>query len=304
MPPRHFPVTESTRLDKLLAHALDISRVEATRVLNRGDVSVNGQRAGGKHKGLILAPGDTVVVADFTPPESREVIPRPDLPLDVLAQGDGWVIVNKPAGMPVHPLDADETGTLLNAFVARFPQTQGVGEAGVRSGVVHRIDVETTGTLLIATSQSSWQHFRAAFQEHETKKIYQAIVEGKLVGNGRERLNLTVAQHRPARVAVVDETRDHAGGAVRLCTLTWRAIENFPSATLIEINLGTGFLHQIRATFSHMGHPVIGDSLYGSESTMKVAARPMLHASHLSALDATADAPLPDDMKQCLENMR
>ena len=311
MPPRHLPVTTSTRLDKLLAQSLNISRVEATRLLSRGGITINGQRASDKHKGAILSPGDTVSVSDFTPPLERAVIPRPDLPLDILTQGDGWAIVNKPAGAPVHPLEPDEDDTVLNAFVARFPQTQGVGEAGLRSGVVHRLDVETTGTLLFATNQSAWDRFRAAFQEHATRKTYLAIVEGTLVGSGRENLNLTVAQHRPARVAVVTDTREHhddpspgGRGAVRLCTLTWRVIEALKNATLIEVELGTGFLHQIRATFAYKHHPVLGDKLYGANISTPFATRPMLHALRLSVLEAAAEAPLPDDMKRCLENMR
>src|SRR5690606_18172405 len=117
----------------------------------------------------------------------------------------GWMIVNKPAGLPVHPLEEDETETVLSALIAKYPQMHGVGEGGLRSGVVHRLDVETSGTLLFASKQETWTRLRQAFTEHRTTKKYQAIVLGQMRGSGEEKMVLHIARHRPAVVRVIDE---------------------------------------------------------------------------------------------------
>src|SRR5262249_48742973 len=205
--------------------------------------------------------------------------PEGDLLLVVLARGRGWLAVDKPPGQPVHPLLREEGGTLLNALVARHPELHGVGEGGLRSGVVHRLDVDTSGVVLFATEEEAWQRLRGAFRAHRVDKLYRALVAGRLAGEGAIEPALSVVRHRPARVAVVGGARTGAVGAPRLAGLRWRSLAHGRAATLLEVRPRTGFLHQIRATLAHLGHPVCGDPIYGTPGDASGVPRQMLHAA-------------------------
>src|SRR5690606_38077551 len=136
-----------------LARTLALSRAQARRLLTRGQVQLNGQLAVEADKGRVLCSGDGINVEAFVAPALQSPIPQPQIELSVVAQGDGWVVIDKPAGMAVHPLAPDERDTVLNGAIARWPELAGVGEGGLRSGVVHRLDVDTSGCLAIATRQ-------------------------------------------------------------------------------------------------------------------------------------------------------
>jgi 23S rRNA pseudouridine1911/1915/1917 synthase len=227
--------------------------------------------------------------------ETAEPLAQPELALRVLARGPGWIAIDKPAGMPVHPLDPAETGTALNFVVARFPEIAGVGEAGLRSGVVHRLDVDTSGALLFATEQGRWEQLRGGFRAHRVEKIYRALVHGHLTGGGELVLHLAVAQHRPARVRVVE-----AGDArSRRTAMRWSALEQLRDATLVEARPATGFLHQIRASFAHLGHPVLGDAAYGAPPS-PLAPRHLLHAAYVGYRDVEAESPDAEDFAAAL----
>ncbi|UCE85075.1 MAG: hypothetical protein JSU66_12055 [Deltaproteobacteria bacterium] len=220
------------RLDRFLSERLGISRNEAREILAAGLVAVDGRAVSGKAKGARLAPAVRVEVGAFTSRATRTVPAEPEVPLRVLARGEGWLAVEKPAGVPVHPLRTGERGTLLGAVVARHPEIRGVGEAGLRSGVVHRLDVDTSGVVVFATTQPVFRQLRDAFAAHRIDKRYRAIALGALEGEARVELHLAVARHRPARVRVVDA---RAGG--RRTALRWRALEPLGPATLVEIRV-------------------------------------------------------------------
>lgn len=289
-PCRIEPADAGIRLDVWLMRRLALSRAQARRLLDRGQVIVNGRvmREGDKSRSMSV--GDDVVVSAFVPPALQWPIAQAELVVPVLAEGDGWVVFDKPAGMAVHPLSPDERGTLLNAAMAIYPQIPGVGEGGLRSGVVHRLDVETSGCLVVATRQPAWHQLTAAFRDHTARKRYLAVVHGTLRGEGRDEVMLHVAQHHPARVRVLTADEAVLARGARRCHHTWRSLDVRGGNTLVEINLGTGFLHQIRAIFAHRGHPVLGDAVYGDAAS---AARLMLHACELDAGLAHAASPIP-----------
>jgi 23S rRNA pseudouridine1911/1915/1917 synthase len=290
------PERAGMRLDAFLADELRVSRAEARRLLERGAVAVGGREAGLATKGEPLAAGQTLLVQRLASRESAEPIAQPELALRVLARGAGWIAIDKPAGVPVHPLDAEETGTALNFVVAKWPEIAGVGEAGLRSGVVHRLDVDTSGALLFATEQGRWEQLRAGFRAHRVEKVYRAVVHGRLTGGGELALPLAVAQHRPARVRVVDAADPRS----RLTRTLWRAVAELRGATLVEARPATGFLHQIRASFAHLGHPVLGDAAYGAPPSPH-APRQLLHAAFVSYRDVEAASPDPADLSAALE---
>ncbi len=270
------------RLDVFLAERLALSRAQARRLLARGAVAVDERPAEATDKGVALAAGARVVVQAFRRPEEATARPEPDAPLEVVAQGEGWLAIDKPAGMPVHPLREDETGTALGAVCARHPEIHGVGEGGLRSGVVHRLDVDTSGVMLFATREDVWKRLREAFSAHEVEKTYRAVVAGRLDEGGSIALGLAVARHRPARVRVVPEHERLRARGVRDVEMRWRPLELRDDSTLVEVQPVTGFLHQIRVVMAHLGHPLLGDRNYAKGAVAEAAPRHLLHATHVA----------------------
>ena len=300
------PEEEGARLDAWLAARLGIPRARARRLLAQGAICVDGHLATASAKGAALQAGALVEISAPAEAASERPLAEPLAELRLLAEGPGWVALDKRAGTPVHPLAPGEGGTLLNALVARRPEVAGVGEAGLRSGVVHRLDVDTSGVVLFATSQERWEQLRLAFAEHRVEKLYRALVLGRLEGEAREEIGLAVARHRPARVRVIDPRHDARGRGARLARLRWRALEPLGPATLVEVFLETGHLHQIRASFAHRGHPVAGDRLYGpaAEKDPTGAPRQMLHAARVRVGEILAESPDPADFSAVLERLR
>lgn len=305
--------SDGTRLDALVARTLGLSRAEARRIIDEGKVAVDRRTVDTKHRAMKVTMGRQITIQPYNRSEELQVIAEPHARLSIVHESTDWVIVNKTAGVPVHPLKVDETGTALNAAIARYPRIQNIGDGGLRSGVVHRLDVDTSGALLFALNDDAWQQLRNAWGGPSIQKTYHAIVHGRLRGGGREEMTLIIASHKPARVDVLevhDSAMKRKGWAsatsvksdrddrpfstdagprhpkdARRCYLTWQTLhERDDDTTLIEIDLGTGFLHQIRAMFAHVGHPVVGDAVYGSREGDKALGAPrlMLHAQALS----------------------
>ena len=300
------PEEAGARLDAWLAARLGVPRARARRLVAQGAVSVDGRLASPAAKGASLAAGAHVEISAPAAAAAETPIAEPGAPLEILAEGPGFVAVHKPPGMPVHPLEPGERGTLLGAVAARFPAIVGVGEAGLRSGVVHRLDVDTSGVVVFATEPGRFERLRDAFRSHRVEKIYRAIVLGELADEDVLDVGLVMARHRPAKVKVVDPRRDARGRGARRGRLRWRALEDLGTATLLEIQLETGHLHQIRATFAHVGHPVAGDRLYGppADEDPTGAPRQMLHAARVKVDDVEASSPDPPDFLEVLARLR
>ena len=285
------------RLDVVLARHLDLSRAQTRKLLERGDVRLDGTPVDRSVKGVALSAGSRIEVAGFVHPKDQGALPEPETELRVLAEGPGWVAVEKPAGVPVHPLEPEEGGTVLNALLARRPEVQGVGDGGLRSGVLHRLDVWTSGVLLFATEADAWAQLREGFASHAVEKTYRALVSGAPPDAGRIDLRLVVAQHRPAFVKVA---KGHGGKGTRM---SYRVVERFAWASLVEVALETGFLHQIRVGFAHTGHPLLGDPVYAPELA-DAAPRQMLHCARLAIGDVEAESPDPPDLREVLDAQR
>ena len=309
------PAEAGCRLDVFLAERLALSRSGARRLLASGAVRIAGRPAAEGDKGLTLSVGERVEVAAEARAQADRIPAEPDAPLCVLAHGPGWLVADKPAGMPVHPLVGGEHGTLLGAVAARHPEIQGIGEGGLRSGVVHRLDVDTSGALVLATDPAQWQRLRAAFREHRVEKRYRAIALGHVTADGEIELPLVVARHRPAfvRAANPGERADARGTVTR-----WRVVERLRDATLLEVRTVTGFLHQVRATLAHLGYPLAGDRTYSSfaqrgeaerrpsslSGDATGAARHMLHAAAVGFEEIRAQSPDPRDFAELIAALR
>lgn len=272
------------RADTWLAAAVDVSRGYAQRLLARGIASVDGRRLA---KGSALRSGDCVRIAPFRHP-AQGLLADPDAPLRIAAEASGFIAIDKPAGQPCHPLDYDECGSALQALIARRPAVAGAYSRSdphaspLEGGCLHRLDVETSGLLVFATDAESWQRGREAFADQRVDKRYLARVAGEL--HGARDLELRLVD-RGARVAVVD-------GGGRPARMRVESLESTPESSLVRVYLYTGVRHQIRASLAWLGHPVLGDAVYGRRGEFD---RHLLHAEYLalgSDFEAHAAAPI------------
>ncbi len=267
------------RLDVFLARELEVSRAYARRLLERGGVRRARQPAA---KGALLERGEQIQVAAFRHPREGPA-PAPELPLAVVARAGGWVAIDKPAGMPSHPLDFDERHTAVNAFLARHPEAAGIGSEGLQCALVHRLDTLTAGVLLFATDAEAFTRARAAFRSGRAHKRYLARVHGRVEGELDLCLRLA---HRGDRMRVIS-----AGGLEARARA--RPLHADRDTTLLEVDLYTGVRHQIRVSLAHHGHPIVGDRVYGSSADL---VRHWLHALELRIDDFIARAPAPPEL--------
>lgn len=282
------------RLDRFLADRLEISRARVRHLLEVGRIRMSDRTLGLADKSHSTVAGERFEVAGSIRSEDETPVARLDLECVIVAEGVGWIVVDKPPGHGVHPLRPDQEDTVLNAVVARRPGILGVGEGGLRSGVVHRLDVDTSGALVFATNEEVWSRFRGAFADHRVDKRYRAIVAGRFEKARRLDFSLSIKRHQPAHVAIESDGRP--------CRAYARPLRVFNAATLVEVKLETGFLHQIRATMAHIGHPVLGDAEYGGvgELCPVEVPRQMLHAAKLSVGPVHVDIPEPADFEAVL----
>ncbi len=268
------------RLDRYLADALELSRGYVRRLLARGRVQLEGRPA---LKGTELREGDRIELLPFRHPrEGPEEATH--IRLELLARGGGLIAIDKPAGLPTHPLDYEETDTVLNALLARFPELRGVGEGGLRSGVVHRLDTQTSGVLAFALGQPAWERARDAFHARRVEKRYVAVVHGRFERAVELDLRLAPRGNHMARVP---------RGGVQALT-RFAPLASGANTSLLEARPETGVMHQIRASLAALGHPVVGDAVYGSKARLP---RHLLHATELRLLELHAQSTPPPDFR-------
>lgn len=286
-PPLDFRNSTPGRVDRILADRLGCSRTLVHRLLAMGAVRLNG--AAVRAKGHKLRGGERVEIDADAWAAEHVVRPRPDLELVLLALNDDWLAVDKPSGIGVHPLDGSQIDTLLNAAIARHPELQEVGDGGLRGGVVHRLDVGTSGVVVFARTQATWQRLRRAFSQHQMDKRYVAVVDGEFERIGSIEFALETVRSQPARVAVRE------GG--RTCITRVRPLRHAAHRTLVEARPLSGHLHQIRVTLAELGHPIVGDQIYGGPPASRLA----LHAQYLSGAGVEAESPTPSEIMQLLD---
>ncbi len=236
-------------------------------------------------------------------PEVASPLPGAEaIALDVRYEDDDLLVVNKPAGLAVHPGPGHPGGTLVNALLARVPALAKVG-GPLRPGIVHRLDKDTSGVLLVAKTETALAALQAAIKAREVQREYLALVQG-LVAAEEGTIEAPIARHprHRRRMAVVPRGR-------RAVT-RYRVRERFAVATLVEASLQTGRTHQIRVHFAHLGHPVVGDPVYGGKGERWGMTRQALHAFRLdfthpgSGAPIAVEAPLPEDMARALDAVR
>jgi len=290
------PHRPGERLDKTLADLLPhLSRAHIQRLIKKGEATVNG--AAVRKPSTRLEGGETITI--HIPPAEPQTLLAERIPLDILYQDEEVIVVNKPAGMVVHPAAGHSSGTLVNALLAHVPKLALVGGTR-RPGIVHRLDKDTSGLIVVALTEATRLALKAQFQERSVRKSYLALTEG-VVSPPQGVIDAPIgrSKHRRKRMAVMPDGRQAQTG--------YRTLETFDAHTLVEARPRTGRTHQIRVHFAFLGYPLAGDQTYGGRRKPTVPLkRQFLHAHQLtftlpsSGRKLTLTAPLPNDLKHVL----
>jgi 23S rRNA pseudouridine1911/1915/1917 synthase len=303
------PFDSGTRLDRFVAaHSPELSRARVQELIDSGLVQVNGQPSKPSQK---LKGGERITVQPR--PRAPLKAEAESIPLDVLYEDDDLVVINKPAGMTVHAGAGNSSGTLVNALLGRGQELSQGGNA-LRPGIVHRLDKDTSGAIVIAKNDFAHAKLAEAFQSRAIQKTYLALVQGKLIG-AKGRIELAISRDPKRRMRMSARPAGKFGKA-RAARTDWAKLQEFGPATLVEVQLHTGRTHQIRVHFSALKHPVVGDTLYGAATNLIVERvklpaleRQFLHAARLLFIhprtekQITVTAPLAPELKLYLEKL-
>jgi 23S rRNA pseudouridine1911/1915/1917 synthase len=301
-----LPLTVQGRLDRALADALGVGRAAVKRAFQLGDVRVGGKRA----RASDPAPPGGLVVVELEPPAGPPA-PEPGARLEILVEHPRLLVVEKPAGIAVHPLAPGEGGTLANAVVARHPECAEASPDPREGGAVQRLDLETSGCVVFARDREAWEEIHEMLRQRRVEKLYLALVAGRVATGGV--LSVPLAQRGGRVLPVPDEVaaeRFAAKGLVpRPAETHWEVERRLEAFTLLRVRIVTGVMHQIRAHLAYLGHPVAGDLAYGGEGAAAPGlSRTFLHATRV-ALDAPgggrveAESPLPAELERFLAGL-
>jgi 23S rRNA pseudouridine1911/1915/1917 synthase len=299
------------RLDVFLAEQQALlTRSQVQKAIADQRVQVNGIARKASYR---LRPGEQGIIEIPDPVPLKSTAEA--LPLAILYEDHDLVVVNKPAGMVVHPACGNYTGTLVNALLYHCPNLSGIGGV-LRPGIVHRLDKGTSGILVVAKTDAAHQGLSRQFKDHSIVRKYQALVYGRME-KASGTIETLIGRHPRARQKM--STAPKKG---RVAITHWKVMENFPGITLLEVTLETGRTHQVRVHLSSVGHPVVADNLYGSAKRLKEmsmpavrealrgTSRPLLHAGYLKFIHPISTAAVdftvapPDDFMAVLTRLR
>lgn len=297
------PELAGIRADIALSRVLEgQTRSQVKRLIEEGNVVIEGEPIKSSRK---LEQGEEVRVR-IPPPESLEAEPE-EIPLSVLYEDEDLIVIDKPAGMTVHPGAGVKRGTLVNALLFRCKDLSGIG-GKIRPGIVHRLDKNTSGVMVVAKNDMSHDSLVRQFKDRTVKKKYIAVVEGAVKKDSGS-FSSKIGRHPTHRVKMSSKA---ASGRESLTN--WKVLKRFEKAALVEAEPKTGRTHQIRVHFSENGHPIVADELYGHKKhrtsrldrAAKAIGRQALHASGLGFTHPRTGkfmeftAPVPEDMKKAL----
>lgn len=288
---------KGSRVDAYIASKTNITRSAVQRLIESGDITINGKSIKAKQP---IKSGDRIHIM-LPPPAVTELIAQ-DIPIDIVYQDQDIAVINKPVGMVVHPAAGNPDGTLVNALMFHLKDLSGIG-GELRPGIVHRIDKNTSGLLVIAKNDEAHNFLSAEMKTHSVSRTYIALCEG----NFREEsgtINAPIGRHRidRKRMAVVADGRE--------AITHWQVIERFSNMTLLQVKLETGRTHQIRVHMAHINHSIVGDDVYSSGKNSLGFSGQALHAEELRFKHPRTgewmcfSAELPEIFRNALEKLR
>lgn len=291
---------DKDRIDKFLSRELsDLSRSYIQKLLKEQNILVNGKVVKANYK---LSAGDSVEV-EIPDPEPLDILPE-DIPLDILYEDDDILVVNKPKGMVVHPAPGHYTHTLVNAVMFHCGKDLSGINGVLRPGIVHRIDMDTTGSLLICKNDVAHQILAEQLKDHSITRRYRAVVTGNLKSDTGT-VNAAIGRHPTDRKKMSTKSN-----SPRPAVTHYKVLERFGDYTYIECELETGRTHQIRVHMASIGHPILGDKIYGPAKCPFKLEGQTLHAKILGITHPSTgkymefDAPLPEYFIKLLSTLR
>jgi 23S rRNA pseudouridine1911/1915/1917 synthase len=296
-----FEETKAERLDKFLVRCMpEFSRARLQGLIKDGKVTVAGKVA--TKSGYVVEPGSQVNV-ELPPTQTTDLVAE-DIPLDIIFESDDLLVVNKAAGMVVHPALGHWQGTLVNAALGHDPEMEGVG-GELRPGIVHRLDKNTSGLIVIAKNDDTLHLLQDQFRLRQVRKIYLALTDGHPpTPTGRIEAAIGRDPSQRKQMAIVSEEKGRSAESEYL------TLETYPHHSLLEVHPLTGRTHQIRLHLAFLGCPVVGDTIYGRQHSSLPLGRHFLHAARLTITlpgetePRTFEAPLPPDLAQVLNDLR
>lgn len=289
--------TTKKRIDAYLSENEEYSRMAIQRLINDGKIIVNGKKIKASYK---VQNGDKIKIEEEKPKEIE--LKAQNIPLEVLYEDNDIIVVNKPKGMVVHPANGNPDGTLVNAIMAICKDSlSGIG-GEIRPGIVHRLDKNTSGAIIIAKNDKAHIALSNQLKNHEIKKTYFALVRG-IVKESNATINMPIARSKNDRKKMaVDKNGKEA-------ITHFKVLERFDDCTLLEVNIETGRTHQIRVHLSHIGYPIIGDDVYSNGKNRWNVKGQCLHAKSLDFKHPITgklihiEAPLPKYFTDILKEL-
>ena len=285
---QHIVAGTGERLDRQLLRLFPwLDRTTVQELIANGHVVLNRKPV---KKGARLSSGDILECRDVPEPADLRLQPNPDLPLKILFEDTVLLALDKPAGMPTHPLRFAETDTLANALVARYPALAEIGDDRLFPALLHRLDTQTSGLVLAAKTAAAYAALRTQFRRFTVQKHYTALVHGVVDAPGRLEAPLTHQSRSPCKMAVVRNPDKLPPGDQFAAATSWVPLQTGKEFSLLDVTIYTGVTHQIRCHLAAAGYPIVGDALYGSPSSPPTSnhqpsttTRHWLHASRLIA---------------------
>ncbi|HXX82168.1 MAG TPA: RluA family pseudouridine synthase [Thermodesulfovibrionales bacterium] len=303
---RHIKVDVSeagNRLDTFLARKTGITRSQIQKLIGNGDVLVNNAVVSQNYR----TKGNEVISMTIPSEEKESLVPE-QIPVEILYKDDAVVVVNKPAGMVVYPAAGHVYGTLMNALAFRCEKLANIG-GPLRPGVVHRLDRDTSGVMVVALDDRAYYDLVEQFRKRTIHRKYMAMIYGNPRNDSGE-ITVPIGRSESDRKKMSTRTRRGKEAITR-----WKVLKRFGAATLVEVKLGTGRTHQIRVHLSSIGYPILGDRTYGRKSELEVKGkkvfipRQMLHAEMLGFTHPFSgeymefSGPMPVDMREVMDKL-
>lgn len=289
---------EGGRLDRLVAaRVVDLSRTAVQRLIDDGFITLNGSSCKASDK----VEQDDVIVVRVPPPMPTELIAE-NIPLTIVYEDGDVIVIDKPAGLVVHPAAGHDSGTLVNALLGHIPDLEGIG-GEVRPGIVHRLDKDTSGLIVVAKNDRALQFLQDQFKARTIKKMYLALVEG-IVEPREGIIDAPIGRSTTDRKKMT-VTREGRSARTRYRV---RQIYRQPDLSLVEAYPETGRTHQIRVHLAWLNHPLVGDAVYGRQRSSVPLERHFLHAASLALTlpngeARTFESKLPDDLQRVLDQL-